>query len=162
MTIHITSGKGYGKTPLSAFDAALKDANVHNFNLIMLSSIIPPGSIVKVRKYEQDVEQHGNRLYIVKAEMRSRESGKYIGAALGWYQIDDGRGIFVEHEEIGETKESVESNLEKEVRSSLSDLCRFRNYPILEKKMNIRKNVMKVTDSPGSVVVIAVFKSEKW
>ena len=104
MDIFITSGIGYGKTPLSAFDAALKDAGVHNFNLIYISSIIPSDSSIKVKKFKATRKQYGDRLYVVRAETRSRESGKCIGAALGWYQLKSGRGIFVEHEEIGETQ----------------------------------------------------------
>src|SRR3989338_7464484 len=111
MNIHIVTGKGHGKTLLSAFDAALKDAGTYNYNLIYLSSIIPPGSVVNVSKMQEYTEQYGHRLYVVQAEARSRESGKYIGAALGWYQLPDGRGVFVEHAEIAETKKAVVENL---------------------------------------------------
>lgn len=162
MEICITTGGGYGRTPLSAFDAALKDAGVYNFNLVTLSSIIPIGTTIKLKKYESNPQEYGYRLYVVKAEMRSRESGKYIGAAVGWVQLPDGRGVFVEHEEIGETKESVESNLTKEVKMSLSDLCKFRNFRTTEQDMKMKINVIKVTDSPASCLVLAVYKSEGW
>ena len=162
MTIYITTGKGHGKTLISAFDAALKTAGVYNYNLIRLSSIVPPSSKIVVKKYEANPEHYGDRLYIVKAEYRSRESGKYIGAAIGWYQLPDGRGVFVEHEEIGETKNAVESNLKQEVQNSLKDLCRFRNYPIAESKMKSKINIIQVKDSAACVQVFAVFKSEPW
>ena len=162
MIIYITSGKGYGRTPLSAFDAALKDAGVYNYNLLILSSIIPPSSVIKVGKIVTTEEDYGNRLYIVKAEMRSRESGKYIGAALGWYQLSDGRGVFVEHEEIGETKAAVEANLTEDVRKSLTDLCRSRKFPMQEKDINIKTSIVKVENSPASALVIAVYQSESW
>jgi arginine decarboxylase len=42
MQIHVSSGRGEGPTPLAAFDAALRDAGVSNYNLIALSSVIPP------------------------------------------------------------------------------------------------------------------------
>ena len=45
MKIIVTSGTGEGPTSLAAFDAALLDAGVANYNLICLSSIIPPGSM---------------------------------------------------------------------------------------------------------------------
>ncbi len=44
MKIYISSGRGTGPTSLSAFDAALNEAGVANYNLIRLSSIIPPDS----------------------------------------------------------------------------------------------------------------------
>ena len=162
MTIYITTGKGYGKTLISAFDAALKTAGVYNYNLIVLSSIIPPSSVIRVRKYKADKLGYGDRLYIVKAEHRSREFGKYIGAALGWYQLPDGRGVFVEHSEIGETKEAVRSNLRQEVKNSLKDLCKFRKFPLNERKIKSKVNIIQINDSAACVLAIAVFKSEPW
>jgi len=162
MDIFITSGIGYGKTPLSAFDAALKDAGVHNFNLIYISSIIPSDSSIKVKKFKATRKQYGDRLYVVRAETRSRESGKCIGAALGWYQLKSGRGIFVEHEEIGETESAVESNLTAEIKKSLTDLCRARGFPYAEKRMQMKMRILKVTDSSACTLVIAVYKSELW
>lgn len=83
MNIYISSGKGQGKTLLSAFDAALFDAGVSNYNLLVLSSIIPPGSVIKQQKYKTPDNEYGHRLYVVMSENRSRESGRYIGAAIG-------------------------------------------------------------------------------
>lgn len=162
MTIYITIGRGNGKTLISAFDAALKTAGVYNYNLIKLSSIVPPSSKIVVKKYKSNPSEYGDRLYIVKAEYRSRESGKYIGAAVGWYQLPDGSGVFVEHEEIGETKEAVESNLKKEIRDSLTDLCKHRKFPIKEKLMKSKVAVMKVEGPASCIQVVAVFKSEPW
>lgn len=162
MEIIITSGSGHGKTPLSAFDAALKEAGVHNYNLIYISSIIPKGSLLKTKKLDPKRSEYGNRLYCVKAEMRSRETGKYIGAALGWYQLEDGRGVFVEHEEIGETEESVKSNLTKEINESLTDLCRIRNYPLNKDNMKMKMSIVKIESSAASTLVLAVYKSESW
>lgn len=162
MDILLTTGKGVGKTPIAAFDTALKDAGVQNYNLIYLSSVIPPKSKIKFEKLPENPKEWGNRLYIVKAEMRSRQSGKYIGAALGWVQWEDGRGIFVEHEETGETKEAVEANLKAEVEKSLTHMCRTRGVPIDKKKFHTKICTTKVTDLPASVIVVAVYKSEKW
>ena len=162
MEIYITSGKGYGRTLLSAFDDALKDVGLNNFNLLYISSIIPKGSVVKLGKYQPKRSNYGDRLYVVKAEIRSRESGKFIGAALGWYQFVDGRGVFVEHTQIGETEEAVHLNLDLEVRKSLGDLCRNRNFPHCEEKMRTKMVLAKVEDSPTCVLVAAVYKVEKW
>ena len=156
-------GKGYGKTTLSAFDAALKDAGVYNYNLITLSSIIPPGSkVIFKKRLKQPTGSYGNKLYVVKSEIRSRESGKYIGSSLGWYQLSDGRGVFVEHEEIGETEEAVKANLTEEVKKSLIDLCEFRRFPIVKKKMKMKINIAKVEDTAASTLILAVYKDEGW
>lgn len=162
MKIYITTGVGFGKTPISAFDSALKDAGVYNFNLITLSSVIPPGSEVVFNNIPVKPEEWGNKLYCVKAEMRSRDSGRFIGAALGWYQLEGGKGVFVEHEEVGETEESVQLSLEQEVRNSIKDLCENRNIEFDEKKMGSKIRITQVKEQPASVLVVAAYKSEGW
>lgn len=162
MNIYISSGQGEGKTQLSAFDKALQNAGVSNFNLLILSSIIPKGSTIIRNKFVSDPNEYGHKLYIVRGEMRSNESGKHIGAAIGWYQLPDGRGIFVEHETIGDTREIVESTLKNEVTDSLTDTCNFRNYPIKDDSFNMEMSVMEVKDMPASVLVIATYQSEAW
>ena len=42
MKLYIAKAIGRGSTELAAFDAALVGAGVANFNLIRLSSVIPP------------------------------------------------------------------------------------------------------------------------
>ncbi len=162
MNIIITSGKGHGKTLLSAFDSALFDAGVSNYNLLILSSIIPPKSVIKKQKYVTPESEFGNRLYVVMSENRSRESGRFIGAAIGWCQEDDGRGVFVEHHFTENTEEGVRAQLEDEVQKSLSDLCHLRGYTFTKEKMNIKMSILKVTDSPSCVLVIAAYESQFW
>lgn len=162
MNIYISTGKGYGKTPLSAFDFALKDAGVYNYNIIGLSSIIPVDSTIKIEKFHGSEEEYGHRLYVVKAEKRSRESGKFVGAAIGWYQLPDGRGVFVEHEEIGETQSAVESDLREDVKNSLSDLCQARDYKVDENSFHMEMSIVPVTNSPACALVLAVYRAEEW
>lgn len=163
MDIKVVLGVGTGKTTLSAFDNALKDAGVYNYNLIILSSIVPPGSkISKIRRYESPPEEYGHKLYVIKAEYRSEEVGKYIAAGLGWYQFGDERGMFVEHSFRGETKVAVESEIELGIKNSLKDLAKFRGVKFEESKAHSAISLSRVTDSPTCVLVIAVFQAEGW
>jgi len=162
MKIYITTGVGFGKTPLSAFDGALADAGVMNFNLLTLSSVIPPMTTIVHEKMPVEDGEWGNKLYCVKAEMRSRQSGRFIGAALGWYQLEDGRGVFVEHEETGEVESSVEADLREEVKRSIMDLCKNRGLEFDEDKLGIKIKTTQVKEQPASVLVVAAYKSEDW
>lgn len=162
MKIYLTSGTGYGKTTISAFDVALKDAGVYNFNLLTLSSVIPIGSEIVYENLPVEDKEWGYKLYVVKADMRSRDSGRFIGAALGWYQWSDGRGIFVEHEEIAETEESVRLSLEQELKNSVKDLCEDRGIEFDEAKMGSKINITQVKEQPACVLVVAAYKSEDW
>lgn len=163
MEIKVVCGKGSGKTTLSAFDSALKDAGVYNYNLITLSSIIPPHARVsKISRYKTPLQEYGHKLYVVKAEIRSEEVGKFIAAGVGWYQIEDGRGIFVEHEIKGETRVAVESEINLRIKNSLKDLAKFRGIKFDESKIRFAMSLTQIKDHPTCVLVIAVYQSEGW
>jgi arginine decarboxylase len=163
MTIKVVKGKGEAKTKLSAFDAALKDAGVYNYNLIFLSSVIPPNSeIIISENFESPKEDYGNKLYVVCAEDRSDEVGKFIGAGLGWYQFEENKGVFVEHHIKGETHVAVKSELNQRIKNSIKDLCEFRDVTFKEAELHSEINITEVKNNPTSVLVMAAYKSEGW
>lgn len=97
MILHVTSGIGEGPTPLAAFDAALLNAGVANYNLIYLSSIIPPGSELRRGKYVTPEAEYGDRLYVVMARHEADQLGEAAWAGVGWTQeAATGRGLLVE------------------------------------------------------------------
>ena len=62
LDITVRTGTGTARTLLAAFDSALLSAGVANFNLITLSSVIPPRSSVRVVDTTLP-GGHGDRLY---------------------------------------------------------------------------------------------------
>jgi len=163
LNIQITSSIGEGSTLLSAFDSALQNAGVSNYNLIRLSSIIPPHSkIEKSSRYQTPPSEFGHKLYVVMADVRSSKVGKFIGAGIGWYQLEDKRGFFVEHEAIGSTRLAVESELNSRIKHSLKDMCKFRNIEFDEKNLNSSTSFAKVKSKPACALVLAVYQSEGW
>ncbi len=163
MKISVVASVGEGTTLLSSFDAALNNAGVSNYNLIPLSSVIPPQSqIAPTEKFQTPDSEWGHKLYVVKAEMRSQKSKKYIAAGIGWYQLEDGRGLFVEHECLENTQESVEAELNFLIDNSLKNLCEHRNIPFDSQKINKKISVIRVTDKPACALVLAVYQSEGW
>lgn len=156
MTITIVSGIGTGPTELSAFDSALNDAGVANYNLLRLSSVIPPASqLVEVEKAENLPGQWGDKLYVVMAENRSSTRGEEIWAGIGWVQNStDGSGLFVEHE--GESEAAVRSD----IRNSLEQLMKTRGMEQLEISMVVKG--AKVKDDPTCALVIAVYEASGW
>lgn len=165
MNIHVISGKGQGRTLLSAFDAALKDCGVYNYNLIYLSSIIPLAShVMSTGRFPAQAEHYGHKAYVVKAEKRSDKVGIVIGAGLGWYQSDDGRGIFVEHHVQSSEKDEnhVKELLESIIMQSIQDLCAFREIPFSQERMHSNVSIATVQNKPTCVLVLAVYHVEGW
>jgi arginine decarboxylase len=157
MEIHVASGVASGPTELAAFDASLYAAGIANFNLLQLSSVIPPNS--KVIEHDDRIPsvegEWGDRLYVVKADYRTTIPGTEAWAGIGWV-IDDatGKGLFVEHE--GENKEQVEWQIE----NSLKSLMAIRNIDLGE--MHMKVDGILCEHDPVGAIVIAVFKSEPW
>ena len=163
MNITIVSSVGHDSTLLSAFDQALITAGIHNYNLIPLSSVIPPHSIVeKAEKFEADTKHFGDRLYVVKAETRSDKKGSFLGSGIGWYQLDDGRGFFVEHRGTKNSEKEITAWLTNQIHFSLKDLVMNRGLSFDEKKINIELSTAVVISKPICVLVAAVYKSEGW
>ena len=88
-----------GATELSAFHRALLQVDIGHFNLIRLSSVIPPGATVRADRPLPAGGGWGDRLYCVYAEQRTSTPGEEAWAAVGWVQrLDGGGGLLVEHE----------------------------------------------------------------
>jgi pyruvoyl-dependent arginine decarboxylase len=165
LTVTVVAGTGEGQTALSAFDAALYDAGVCDFNLLPLSSVIPPHTeILYGNRYETPADQFGHKLYVVKAEQRSDVPGAAVGAGIGWFQWGDGRGCFVEHElvDFEGCRSNVEASLRKQILESLRDLASTRGIPFAEEQARARVAVARVGSRPACALVLAVYEAEGW
>lgn len=164
MKIVVTAGRGEGSTTLSAFDTALKMAGIHNYNIIRLSSVLPPESEVVIRKWRNSSSEHGKKLYTVLAEIRTDVLNHSIAAGIGWYQIKDGRGVFAEHYDVIENLDSkeAENNVAKKIESTVRDLCANRGYPF--SKRNFKTSIVsaEVKAKPTCVLVAAVYESQSF
>src|SRR4051812_31552449 len=100
MNINVTGGTGICPTELSAFYQALVHAGVANFNLIYLSSVLPPTSKVVIQRSAQRPEGGwGDRLYVVMAQKRTSQRNQEVWAGIGWMQDPKTKhGLLVEHE----------------------------------------------------------------
>lgn len=154
MRIYVATGCGEGPTALAAFDAALQDAGVANYNLIPLSSVIPPGAEVVVAPYVPIGDDWGKRLYVVMAERRATQLGEEVWAGLGWVQQADGRGLLVEH--YGDSQVGVEAA----IRASLEDMVERRPASWQEPRMVVRG--IRCQRRPVCALAVAVFQVEGW
>jgi len=156
MEIKVTYGVGEGPTELAAFDKALFDAGIANYNLIKLSSVIPPNSTVKVGKIDWNDKAHGDKLYVVLSEKRESKPGKEAWAGLGRVIAlnDSCKGLFVEHE--GGSEREVKGLIEK----SLASMVKYRRDEYGPVQIKIQG--VKCRKYPVCSLVGAVYKSEGW
>jgi arginine decarboxylase len=156
MQIQVSEGVGVGPTELSAFDQALVKAGVANYNLIYLSSVLPPNSDVAFT----ETPKHpggtwGDRLYVVMAQKRSSRRNQEVWAGIGWIQDPDTKqGLLVEHE--GHSEAEVRADIEH----SLKALAENRRMEFGEPQMHVVGT--KCLDYPVCALVVAVFEPAEW
>lgn len=158
LQIPVRSAFGRGPTKLAAFDAALRGAHIANFNLLALSSVIPPGSTVWHSPGPEVRASHrggwGDRLYVVMADQRTDVEGDEAWAGIGWVQSADGRGLFVEHHG------ATESTLRNDIEMSLAALVEGRDVQFSAPRMAVNGGVCD--GEPVCALVVAVYQAEPW
>ena len=129
----VLSASATARTALAAFHRALVGVGLGHYNLVRLSSVIPPHTEVGVGRRGQGPAltggwrgprpeelvdgHHGDRVYCVYAEHRADVPGTEAWAGVGWTQRVDGQGgYFVEHH--GSSAEAVR----EDIRASLTDM----------------------------------------
>jgi arginine decarboxylase len=159
LQIRLRSGIGTAPTGLAAFDAALRDAEIANFNLIRLSSVIPADAEVRDSDGDDDhvlrnVGAWGDRLYVVMADMVTADPGAEAWAGIGWVQAADRCGLFVEH--CGTSAEVVRAD----IVASLASMVDGRQESFSRPTMKIRGATCR--DQPVCALVAAVYRSDGW
>jgi arginine decarboxylase len=156
MKIKISSGTGKAHTKLAAFDAALHAAGIANYNLIRLSSVIPPGSDISVvNQITEQPGQWGDKLYVVMAEIRVDTPNMEAWAGIGWVQDKKtGKGLFVEHEGANE------QTVRRDIKASLEALMGIREVSFGEINMEVIGRTC--THDPVCALVTAVYQAESW
>ncbi|NVM31643.1 MAG: pyruvoyl-dependent arginine decarboxylase [Candidatus Helarchaeota archaeon] len=152
--IIIVKGIGEGSTALSAFDDALHDAGIDNFNLVELSSIVPKNATIEIRDQFDIPYEVGQIQPVVLSHTESNEKGLEISAGLGWVLASEG-GVFIEISGCFGEKECLEN-----INLSLDDMVKRRTWN-WDKNINTYTASTIVKDSFTSVVVCAVYTFSK-
>ena len=151
--ITVRTGSGQGRTMLSAFDHALLTDGVAGFNLVTLSSMIPPRSRVALVK-EPLPGAHGDRLYCVLSAAYAEHPGETAWAGLGWTFDAGAGGMFVEH------KAGSEASLHEQIELSLADMAHRRGLP--PGRVFAAAASAHCVDRPVCALAVAAFEVVPW
>ena len=154
--IRISTGVGVAATQLAAFDAALYEAGIGDYNLLTLSSVIPPGAEVIQKQPDLSSAEWGDRLYVVLAEQSATTVGEEAWAGIGWIQETGGRrrGLFVEHHG------SSEAEVEEQIEASLASMQEYRPETFGPVQSVLRG--ARCTGRPVSALVAATYEARSW
>ncbi len=117
MKVSLTKGASEGPTKLNAFDNALLEAKIGNVNLIPVSSMLPPNTVV----VEMPEMEPGEMTNCVLSHQYSDNPGDEISAAIAFCQAEE-MGCVVEAKGIN-----------KEI-SEIKDEARFMAEYMMEKR----------------------------
>ncbi len=148
--VFLTSGVGTHRDELISFELALRDAKIEKFNLVPVSSILPPGC--KIVSIEDGLkEMHpGQIAFCVMARKTSNETGKKIFASIGVAIPEDDslHGYIAEYS--GECKENLE-----DIGRHAEDMASYMVKTAFGIESIKTFNVTKTADVRGYTTVIA-------
>jgi arginine decarboxylase len=102
--LFLTKGVGIHKDQLSSFESALRSAGIERFNLVSVSSILPPSCKVISREEGLKFIKPGQVTFTVLARNSTNEPNRLISAAIGIAvpKESDRYGYLSEHHAFGE------------------------------------------------------------
>ncbi len=85
----LTRGIGTHKERLTAFELALRDADIEQQNLVTVSSILPPGCVELERDAGVATLQPGEITFAVMARSDTDEPGRRVNSSIGLARPSD-------------------------------------------------------------------------
>lgn len=105
--VFLTRGVGRHREKLASFELALRDAGIAQFNLVTVSSILPPRCKIVSKGEGLKHLTPGQVLYVVMSRSETNEPYRHIAASVGVAipKDRDMYGYLSEHHSYGETDE---------------------------------------------------------
>ena len=106
-SVFLTKGIGIHRHQLTAFELALRDADIEQQNLVSISSILPPHCKLMTREEGVATLRPGEITFSVLARAEINEPGRLITASIGIARPADPStyGYIAEHHGFGMTAE---------------------------------------------------------
>jgi arginine decarboxylase len=104
--VFLTKGVGRHRDKLSSFEAALRDAGIERFNIVRVSSILPPGCKFLSRHKGVQYLTPGEVIFCVMSENSTDEPHRLISASVGVAVPKESNqyGYLSEYHSFGETE----------------------------------------------------------
>lgn len=105
----LVKGNGKHKEKLASFETALKDAGISQFNLVRVSSIVPPRCRMITREQGLKHLHAGEIVNLVLAQNETNEPRRLMAASIGIAipAKKDQYGYLSEHHSFGETDKAA-------------------------------------------------------
>jgi arginine decarboxylase len=175
--IHVAGGVGVAETAMASYDAALAEANLHNYNLVAVSSVVPADATVRRVEAAPDLGPAGGALTVVEARrtvgpsdaVDFREGGRSgatgsaetraphrhpdVAAGLGW-ATGPGPGLF--YEVTGEDSDDVRDR----IHAGLDAGAALRDWELIDRETHVETATADETGFTTAVVIAAYGEAE--
>jgi arginine decarboxylase len=158
--VFFTKGAGTHKDKLTSFELALRDAGIERFNLVTVSSILPPNCEVIPKAKGQTMLNDGEIVYVVMSRNESNEHNRLICAAVGAAIPADRSqyGYLSEYHSFGETDDKAGEYAEDLAASMLASTLGIefdvnQSWDEKEALFKMSGKFVKTTDIAQSAVV---------
>lgn len=118
--IFFTKGVGRHKEKLASFELALRNAGIEKYNLVYVSSILPPNCKIISKDEGLKNLNPGEIVYCVMARTENNEHNRLGAASIGYAIPSDSNqyGYLSEHHTYGETDE-IAGNYAEDLAASM-------------------------------------------
>jgi arginine decarboxylase len=139
--VFLTKGVGKHKEKLASFELALRMAEIEKYNIVAVSSILPPG--VKVIPKTQALAglSPGQILFCVMSRIETNEPNRLMSASVGLAMPADQHayGYISEHMAFGQTEKTAGDYAEDLAASMLATTLGIEFNP--EEDYNARREI---------------------
>ncbi len=162
--IFFTRGIGRGETQLQSFENALRDADIAAYNLVSVSSILPPYAEIVDKSEGIKLLSYGQILFTVLARNSSSELNRMISAAIGFAVPSDRSkwGYLSEHHTFGQTENDSGHFAEKLAAEMLASTMGLDDHLKWEDKKNEYVLDDKILTTKNIAATTVVLKPDEW
>ncbi len=155
-----TKGVGRSKRKLEAFESALRAAGIEKFNLVSVSSIIPPNCEIVPKDKGLPMLNPGGITFLVLSRIQSDEPNRLMAASIGLAVPKDTNsyGYLSEYEEFGESDEVAGEKSEEMAASMLASTLGIQfdadqDWSEKEQLFKVSDKIIKTQNVTQSAVV---------
>ncbi|MFX1417684.1 MAG: pyruvoyl-dependent arginine decarboxylase [Promethearchaeota archaeon] len=164
--VFFVKGKGFHKSKLAAFEEALRDAGIEKYNLVNVSSILPPYCIEINAQDGLKQLRPGQIVFAVIARADSNEYNRLICSSIGVAKpADKGQyGYLSEHHSFGVKPEKVGDIAEDLAAEMLATTLGIPFDPNLnyDEKKEVFKMGGKIVETKSITAHATVREENEW
>jgi len=161
--VFFTTGVGTHKEQLASFELALRNAKIEKYNLVTVSSILPPNCEIIERDEGLQYLEPGQIVFCVLSKNSSNEPGRKITASIGLALPKDPNiyGYLSEYHGFGLSKEEAGEYAEDMAAYMLGTTFGIPNDVEWDETKEIWKMDDRIVKS-SNVTAYATVTSKKW